>query len=67
VDELLRLKIEYEVASGAYHDIAHRNAQQALKGAGPSPEDLMSESDARQALSEARQAYLAALRGPAKN
>ena len=67
MDELLRRKIEYEVASGAYHDIAHRNAQQALKGTGPSPEDLASESDARQALFEARQAYLAALSAPAKN
>ena len=56
----------YEFTSGAYHDIVHRNAQQALKATDPSPEDLASESDAREALFRARQAYLAALSAPAR-
>ena len=64
MDELLRLKIDYEVALGAYHDIAHRNAQQAIKGTGPSTEDLQSELEAQEALSKARQAYLAVLSAP---
>ena len=50
MDALLRLKIVYEFTSGAYHDIVHRNAQQALKATDPSPEDLASGSDAREAL-----------------
>jgi hypothetical protein len=56
------LKARYHAAFDAYHEIMKRNAEQALAGELPHPEEVEREEKALSVLSEARRELFAALR-----
>lgn len=65
--ELQALRVRYNAAFDAHHEVMTRNYNLAISGHGPTAEQLAEEDQARDALRAARRDYLAALSLPSRD